>query len=260
MESKLYDLNDKYYTSHCDYTDSIITENREVEINWPLNISKIILLSKQDKTVKLNIAETILNEEKKETVYIPINKSSSSSSSSSSLREHREHREHKEHREHREHRDTDDYESLHNEHRDTDDYESLHNEHRDTDGYESLHREHLYESKIQESCNDIISFWQTIEVINWYDKDEKILGKFSISNKFNRITRTHLFDMLNNIILPILKKKLSLLLALVDIENHNNILTHIVMKGQAFHDFIILNPDVSFYLVDQFYPAYDWLH
>jgi hypothetical protein len=246
MESKLYNLNDKYYTSHCAYIESTVKENRKVGINWPLNISKIILLSKQDKTIKLNIAENILIEEKKETVCPVydvnirnrniISRSSSSSSSRSRSR-----------REQREQSDTSDTSDF------SDEFS------------ESLRNEPIYESKVQESCNvslgnmNIISFWQTIELINWYDKDEKLLGKFSITNKFNRITRMRLFDMLNNIILPILKEKLSLLLESIDIENHNNILTHIVMKGQVFYDFIISNPVVCFYLIDQFYPVYDWL-
>ena len=106
-----------------------------------------------------------------------------------------------------------------------------------------------------------MSFWDIISLVKWYDRDEKILTKRNLS-KLSQYDKRFLLNEIDIKYIPELKKALSNvpLLESVDIEHHNNILTHIIMNGKQFYEGIIQNPEVSLYLISQYYPVNDWLY
>jgi hypothetical protein len=105
-------------------------------------------------------------------------------------------------------------------------------------------------------------FWSIVSQVHWYDADEKTLNKKDITNIFSKRERKFLLKKIDTLVIPTLKDALAAtdLLQYVDIENHNNILAHIIIKGKPFYDWVIQNPGVSLYLVSQYYPVYDWLY
>jgi hypothetical protein len=113
-----------------------------------------------------------------------------------------------------------------------------------------------------ESCPKINeTFWSMISRVKLYDTDEIRITKSSLFNKFTKHEMEFLIKQIDNVYIPILKNKLIdvPLLQSVDIINHNNILSHIICKGQLFYEGILGMPEVSLYLYNKFYPVYDWL-
>jgi hypothetical protein len=104
-------------------------------------------------------------------------------------------------------------------------------------------------------------FWNMISRITWYDRDERHMYVYMALNRFTTNEKSYILQQINDIYIPKLKEKLTNvpLLQTVESDNHNNILTHIIMKGKVFYNGILNNPEVSLYLYDQYYPVYDWL-
>jgi len=104
------------------------------------------------------------------------------------------------------------------------------------------------------------SFWSIISRISWYERDERQLTTRDLTRVFSSREMEFLLDIINRIFIPELKASLGgVCLHYIDEEKQNNILTHIIMKGQLFYTNIIEFPEVSLYLCDQYYPVYDWL-
>ena len=68
-----------------------------------------------------------------------------------------------------------------------------------------------------------------------------------------------LLNIINHELIPRLKERLFILLQLIDVNKHNNIMAHIIMKGRTFYNCVMETPSISLYLIDQYYDVYDWL-
>lgn len=122
-------------------------------------------------------------------------------------------------------------------------------------------------NNIEETKNDDeeqinSSFWNMISRLRWYDRDEGMyLNPHTITRKFTRDEATFLLRCIKNIYIPKLSEKLieTNIFNIVSSASHNNILTHIILKGKVFYNAILDSPDVCLYLHDQYYQCYDWL-
>jgi len=105
------------------------------------------------------------------------------------------------------------------------------------------------------------NFWWVVDKIQWCDVDEKKLTPDNITNRYTKNECVYLYETMNTKLIPQLKAVLSntALFDNLDTKSSINIMAHIIMKGEAFYNGIIENPDVSLYLIDQFYPVYDWI-
>ena len=117
---------------------------------------------------------------------------------------------------------------------------------------------HIIEEKLPTVIDDI-NFWHLIRRINCYDKSDGRMTKNNIV-----LTHTECLDVITIIDLKYIPKLKECLVDVpimdgIDISDYNNLLTHIIAKGEAFYNGIIANPMVSLYLCDQFYPVYTWL-
>jgi hypothetical protein len=106
---------------------------------------------------------------------------------------------------------------------------------------------------------DDINFWHLIRRINCYDKSDGRMTKNNIVLSHNEC-----LDVITIIDLKYIPKLKECLVDVpimdgIDISDYNNLLTHIIAKGEDFYNGIIANPMVSLYLCDQFYPVYTWL-
>lgn len=104
-------------------------------------------------------------------------------------------------------------------------------------------------------------FWNLVKKLNCYDRDEYTMNSHSI-DIYSTGERTFLLEKINSIFIPLLTVKLKDTPVLDGINSidYNNFMTHIIFKGAKFYMAIILNPDISLYLCDQFYPIHDWLN
>lgn len=126
----------------------------------------------------------------------------------------------------------------------------------------------IEETIIEETKNDDEeqinnSFWNMISRLRWYDRDENMyLNPHTITRKFTRDEATFLLRCIKNIYIPKLSEKLieTNIFSIVASASHNNILTHIILKGKVFYNAILDSPDLCLYLHDQYYPCYDWLN
>ena len=117
---------------------------------------------------------------------------------------------------------------------------------------------HIIEEKLPTVIDDI-NFWHLIRRINCYDKSDGRMTKNNIVLSHNEC-----IDVITVIDLKYIPKLKECLVDVpimdgIDISDYNNLLTHIIAKGEAFYNGIIANPMVSLYLCDQFYPVYTWL-
>ena len=123
---------------------------------------------------------------------------------------------------------------------------------------ESHNMYHIIEEKLPTVIDDI-NFWTLIRRINCYDKSDGRMTKNNIVLSHNEC-----IDVITVIDLKYIPKLKECLVDVpimdgIDISDYNNLLTHIIAKGEAFYNGIIANPMVSLYLCDQFYPVYTWL-
>lgn len=116
------------------------------------------------------------------------------------------------------------------------------------------------ESESEDHNMRILSFWDMLSGIRWFDKDERRMISNDLIQNVNMDQLRYIFEQIDETFIPELRTALNdvPLLQAIDDENHNNILTHIILKGKQFYEGIIQNPEVSLYLIPQYYPAYDW--
>ena len=116
----------------------------------------------------------------------------------------------------------------------------------------------IIEEKLPTVIDDI-NFWHLIRRINCYDKSDGRMTKNNIVLSHNEC-----IDVITVIDLKYIPKLKECLVDVpimdgIDISDYNNLLTHIIAKGESFYNGIMANPMVSLYLCDQFYPVYTWL-
>lgn len=102
-------------------------------------------------------------------------------------------------------------------------------------------------------------FWDLTSKCLWYDKDEILLKKENLNRFFTRDDMNFILNIMINELIPRLKERLTILLQYIDPSKHNNILSHIIMKGHIFYNSVMETPSISLYLIDQYYDVYDWL-
>ena len=104
-------------------------------------------------------------------------------------------------------------------------------------------------------------FWRLVKKLNCYDRDEYTMNIHSI-DIYSTGEKEFLLEKINSIFIYILTLKLKDIPVLDGINSidYNNFMTHIIFKGAEFYMAIILNPEMSLYLCDQFYPIHDWLN
>lgn len=124
---------------------------------------------------------------------------------------------------------------------------------------EILYKPNSLDSDVKKIISRNRDFWNIINKIQYYDKDESFMSKASITFSYNE--KFWIRQKLNSIFIPIMKTKLSetAVLDRINIDDINNFITHIIFKGRIFYVATLNDPELSFYLCTQFYPIYDWL-
>ena len=110
---------------------------------------------------------------------------------------------------------------------------------------------------------DIPTCWLIISKIVIYEPDDGVMNKHTIKLKllheFNYIKQA-----LDNIIIPQLNAVLRENQLSVEFTNYDthykNIIAHIFLKGENFYNSILMNPNICIFLVDNYYPIYDWIN
>ena len=115
-------------------------------------------------------------------------------------------------------------------------------------------------NNIDEIIRNTYVFWDIISQIQYCDRDEGHVDSNYIT--FNKDARKFLLSKLNDILIPILKKKIQTVSSFENLDNIQikNFMTHIIFKGPEFYKAVILDPDLSLYLYNNYYPIYDWLN
>lgn len=122
-----------------------------------------------------------------------------------------------------------------------------------------------YKTEEKKSDNEDIyidnePFWDLVSQVPYYDKDERNMFSYNIT--FNKTACLYLLSKLNNIFIPILKKKIEAIASFEVLGDSqiNNFITHIIFKGQYFYKAVLSEPCLCLYLFDNYYPIYDWLN
>jgi hypothetical protein len=115
------------------------------------------------------------------------------------------------------------------------------------------------ENKVDFNNPDII-FWGIVGRIRWFDKDESLMTKSSLI-RINHFQLNIIMRSMIDKFIPELKDKLDTICLLESLseDEHNNIMSHIIMKGRQFYDCILACPEISLYLAENYYPAYKWI-
>jgi len=115
------------------------------------------------------------------------------------------------------------------------------------------------DSDVKKIINSNIDFWNVINRIRYYDKDESFMNKNSITLSDNK--KLFVRHKINSTFIPIMKNILleTAVMGSINIRDINNFITHIIFKGKIFYTAILNEPELSMYLCTQFYPIYDWL-
>ena len=107
------------------------------------------------------------------------------------------------------------------------------------------------------SNNINYDFWILIKKNIWYDSDEMYMDESNI--KFNKRECIFVDNYINKNLLDIFEKKLTNVLYELDQYNKKNMIYHIIMKGKEYYDVIMETPELGCYLLDKYYPAYEWI-
>ena len=102
-------------------------------------------------------------------------------------------------------------------------------------------------------------FWNIISKVQCLDKDEGNMTRGNIRSVLPH--RDMVLRLLRDKFIPKLREVLSStpLSDGIDVDEYDNLLTHIVFKGKVFYDAIVVDPIFSLYLCNQYYPIYTWL-
>jgi hypothetical protein len=121
----------------------------------------------------------------------------------------------------------------------------------------------IEEKKEKEKENNIeeenAQFWNLIDNLHWYDKDD---GKMDIISLHNiRENHSFIFGKLETYFIPKLKIDLNNLHVrdILNESDYNNFISHIVFKGTQFYNAVTESPDLCMYLLYNYHPIYNWL-
>jgi hypothetical protein len=112
---------------------------------------------------------------------------------------------------------------------------------------------------LRESQNPRTQFWNNINSIRCMDKDEGRMTKRSMYIHPSKIESV--IYMVNTVFIPELDVILCDILPKHSLSpsEYKNILAHIIFKKKRFFNGIKTCPQVSLYLLEQYYPIYQWL-
>lgn len=103
-------------------------------------------------------------------------------------------------------------------------------------------------------------FWKMVYKTRCVDKDEGYMCQSSFP--LNKEESSFSKYILNNKMFTHLKEVLdtTAIREVITTDNeYNDIMTHIIFKGQSFYNGIIADPTIALYLCDQYYPIYTWI-
>jgi hypothetical protein len=118
------------------------------------------------------------------------------------------------------------------------------------------------DSDVDEKNADDTEFYRLINKICWCDKDEGLRSVHGVTRALNNVERIYIIHKMNNIYIPQLRDSLLSITAFDGLSHSQqlNMFAHIIGKGKVFNEGIQQNPDVSIYLIDQYYDLYTYLH
>ena len=208
-----------YITSYNKYRKIYFNQKRDVKINWAKTFSKIKKLSRSKKKIDIN---TLLHEKK--TNYVKKN-------SKININEKKEYR-------------IFDYK-----------YGEFGN---DTEYTKFIIQKYQlnYDRYI---TNQIELCWELIKYITIYDRDESIIEYNHLLSYMSCQEYRYLKLYIDSKLIPELQKNILSLLAYLDENEHNNIMTHIIFKGRAFYEMVLQDYTVGLFLISNYYPIYNWI-
>jgi hypothetical protein len=104
-------------------------------------------------------------------------------------------------------------------------------------------------------------FYRLIDKLSWCDRDEGARSVRTVSRALTKPERRYVIHYMTEIYIPQLFNALSGITAFDELTHiqRMNMFAHIIGKGKLFNNGIQQNPDVSIYLIDQFYDLYTFL-